>query len=115
MSITLNTYPSPPRSTLKTVFRTSVSVFPVPLRALASAIRNEQTANARGLVEAGAAVMIQEAGLDAPGLSQHIARILSDPAQATAMAAAALSLGKPDAATELADIVEDLAGAQYET
>ncbi len=77
---------------------------------LGIAVRDEQTANARGLVEAGGAIAIQEAELTAEGLAGHITEILTDSARAEAMAAAALARGKPDAAAGLADLVEDIAG-----
>lgn len=75
---------------------------------LAIAIRDEQTANARALVDAGAAVLLPESSLDAARLAQHIAAILSDAGTAARMAAAALSLARPDATRRLAALVEDL-------
>ena len=74
-----------------------------------SAMDDHQTANARPLAEAGAAVLAPEAGLTAEGLSSHIASILDDPARAAAMAEAARGLGRPDAAARLADLVERIA------
>jgi UDP-N-acetylglucosamine--N-acetylmuramyl-(pentapeptide) pyrophosphoryl-undecaprenol N-acetylglucosamine transferase len=81
---------------------------------LASAIRDEQSANARGLVEAGAAALIPEAELTEARLAQEIAAILGDPAKAQSMAAAALETSVPDAADRLAALVEKLAGLQKE-
>jgi len=74
----------------------------------AAAVRDEQTANARGLTEAGAAVTLQETELTPESLAGHIAAILGDPDRASAAARAAQSLGKPQAATALADLVEQL-------
>ena len=74
-----------------------------------AAMDDHQTANARPLADAGGAVMAQEAGLTGAGLAGHIARILTDPAEATRMAGAAKGLGRPDAADRLADLVENLA------
>ncbi|MEM8538379.1 MAG: undecaprenyldiphospho-muramoylpentapeptide beta-N-acetylglucosaminyltransferase [Pseudomonadota bacterium] len=82
---------------------------PAILVPLAAAIRDEQTANARGMVDAGAAILIRENLLDPAALSTHMAAILTDPKAAMQMSLAALSAGKPDAATELADLVESLA------
>jgi UDP-N-acetylglucosamine--N-acetylmuramyl-(pentapeptide) pyrophosphoryl-undecaprenol N-acetylglucosamine transferase len=82
---------------------------PAILVPLAQAIRDEQSANARGLTEAGAAVTLQESELDAARLSKHMLEILGAPARATEMAAKAAELGRPDAATRLADLVEELA------
>lgn len=81
---------------------------PAILVPLASAIRDEQSANARGLVAAGGAVLIAESQLDPALLSGEIARILADPAGAERMAAAALSQSKPDATDALVALVEEL-------
>ena len=79
---------------------------------LAIAKRNEQEANARGLVEAGGAVMLREAELDAASLASAVTSILTDPGLAGDMAEAALSCGMPDAADRLADVVEALAAGR---
>jgi UDP-N-acetylglucosamine--N-acetylmuramyl-(pentapeptide) pyrophosphoryl-undecaprenol N-acetylglucosamine transferase len=70
---------------------------------------DHQTANARGLVEAGGAILIPESRLDVDTLSQQIALVLGDPQGAEQMAAAALGQGKPDAADALVALVEGLA------
>jgi len=70
---------------------------------------DHQTANARGLVDAQAAVLIPESKLDVAVLSQHIGAILNDPQAALQMAQAALSTGRPDATDCLADMVVSLA------
>lgn len=82
---------------------------PAILIPYAAATGDHQTANARGLEQAGAALVLPESGLDAAGLSGHIAAILTDPRRATAMAAAACAAGRPDATDRLAALVEDLA------
>jgi UDP-N-acetylglucosamine--N-acetylmuramyl-(pentapeptide) pyrophosphoryl-undecaprenol N-acetylglucosamine transferase len=76
---------------------------------LAIAKRNEQEANARGLVEAGGAIMLTEAEFSVETLSDAMTSILNDPELASDMAEAALSQGIPDAAERLADLVEELA------
>lgn len=75
---------------------------------LAIAVRDEQSANAKALVAAGGAFVIQESELTPEVLSQHITAILSDADGASAMAQAAVLQGKPDATTELANLVESL-------
>ncbi|MBZ0127918.1 MAG: UDP-N-acetylglucosamine--N-acetylmuramyl-(pentapeptide) pyrophosphoryl-undecaprenol N-acetylglucosamine transferase [Rhodobacteraceae bacterium] len=70
---------------------------------------DHQTANARGLVEAGAAEMIQEIDLTALGLARKIHAILTDGPLATRMAIAAKAYGKPEATQTLGLLVEDLA------
>ncbi len=81
---------------------------PSVLIPLAAAIRDEQTANARGLVSAHAATVIAEADLTPASLAAAMATILSDPARAAAMASAALSCARPDATTRLAALVQTL-------
>lgn len=80
-----------------------------------SAMDDHQTANARPLAEAGAAILAPETGADpltAAALSSHIAAILTDPARAAAMAAAATALGRPHAAADLMDLVQRIAAKE---
>lgn len=76
---------------------------------LAAAIRDEQTANARGLVDRGAAILIPERKLTPDSLRDQIALILETPQAAVHMAHAALEAGQPQAAETLADLAEHLA------
>ncbi len=99
------------RSGASSVADISVIGRPSILIPLAAAIRDEQTANARGLETAGGAVVIQERDLGAAQLSAEVAAILSDPARAGAMVEAARSQGRPDAVDRLKDEVLKLAGA----
>jgi UDP-N-acetylglucosamine--N-acetylmuramyl-(pentapeptide) pyrophosphoryl-undecaprenol N-acetylglucosamine transferase len=71
---------------------------------------DHQTANARALVEAGAAIRIPESQLTIEALRDAIETVLSNEQGAIRMAQAALTVGKPDAAEHLAGLVEDLAG-----
>lgn len=85
---------------------------PAILVPYAAAASDHQSANARPLAEAGAAVVIPEAEAARPErVAAALGAILGDPAAAARMAAAALALGRPDAAETLADLVQDLAGA----
>ncbi len=81
---------------------------PAILIPFAAATGDHQTANARALTESGAAVVQPESVLDAESLRRDMRDILSDSARAADMAAAALSLGRPDAAGRLADLVTEL-------
>ncbi|RMC36422.1 UDP-N-acetylglucosamine--N-acetylmuramyl-(pentapeptide) pyrophosphoryl-undecaprenol N-acetylglucosamine transferase [Paracoccus alkanivorans] len=83
---------------------------PAILIPLPSATGDHQTANARALAEHGAALVRPESALDAGGLMGDIRGLLTDPAQARAMAAAALELGRPDAARRLYAIVTEITG-----
>ncbi|MEL6701956.1 MAG: UDP-N-acetylglucosamine--N-acetylmuramyl-(pentapeptide) pyrophosphoryl-undecaprenol N-acetylglucosamine transferase, partial [Pseudomonadota bacterium] len=75
----------------------------------AAATDDHQANNVAAITGAGGAVMIREADLEVATLAEAMTDILSNPAQATAMATAALSTGKPDATERLVTLVEDLA------
>jgi UDP-N-acetylglucosamine--N-acetylmuramyl-(pentapeptide) pyrophosphoryl-undecaprenol N-acetylglucosamine transferase len=67
---------------------------------------DHQTANARALVAAGAAETIPESALDGDALARILVRLADRPAQVAAMARAARTLGRPDAASRMvADIL----------
>lgn len=82
---------------------------PAILIPLPTAAGDHQTANARGLAAAGAAVLLPQGELSAESLSGQLQAILDDPATASRMAAAALAASRPDAATALATLVAELA------
>lgn len=98
------------RSGASTVADLSAVGRPSILIPFGAALRDEQTANARGLAEAGGAFVLAEDTVSPQVLAGHIEAILSDREGAAAAAAAAASLGKPDAAVALADLVEALVG-----
>lgn len=75
----------------------------------AAAAGDHQTANARGLVEAGAATLIPESKLTVDALSDQISLIMAHPRAAAQMARAALDTGVPDATERLVALVEELA------
>lgn len=97
------------RSGASTVADISVVGRPAIWVPLASAIRDEQTANARQLVEAGAAQIMTEAEFDVAPLTAKLAELLSDEAGMMKMAQAAVSCGVPDATERLVKEVETLA------
>ena len=68
-----------------------------------------QTANARGLVDAQAAVLIPESALDPASLSEQILAILTTPGAAARMRENALAQGIPDATDRLVALVAQLA------
>jgi UDP-N-acetylglucosamine--N-acetylmuramyl-(pentapeptide) pyrophosphoryl-undecaprenol N-acetylglucosamine transferase len=74
------------------------------------AAADEQTANARALTDAGAAVLVPDGELDADRLTAVLAPLLADAGRRTAMAEAARTLGRPDAATAVARAVLAAAG-----
>lgn len=82
---------------------------PAILIPYAAAAGDHQTANARGLVEAGAAIMIPESALDADSLCAQMTAVLENPGAALQMSLAALSVGLPDATERLVALVSELA------
>ncbi|MCY4306551.1 MAG: undecaprenyldiphospho-muramoylpentapeptide beta-N-acetylglucosaminyltransferase [Aestuariivita sp.] len=74
----------------------------------AAATADHQTANARALVTAGAAILIPEKSLKISTMTDKIRFVLSQPDIAQKMAQAAISISKPNAAEELADLVQSL-------
>lgn len=82
---------------------------PAILIPFAAAASDHQTANARGLVEAGAAILVPESALDVESLTAQIASVLENPQAALQMSLAALSMGAPDATDRLVELVETLA------
>ena len=73
------------------------------------AAENHQEFNAKALVKVGAAKMILNKDLTAEILSAQLEELLNNPAELKKMSAASLSLGKPQAADEIADLILDLA------
>ncbi|MFN7002398.1 MAG: UDP-N-acetylglucosamine--N-acetylmuramyl-(pentapeptide) pyrophosphoryl-undecaprenol N-acetylglucosamine transferase [Roseinatronobacter sp.] len=75
----------------------------------AAAAANHQAANAKMLSGVEAAVVFPEAQFTAEALAETLTSILTNPKAAETMARAALTVGRPDAAATLADMVETLA------
>ena len=96
------------RSGASSVADISVIGRPSILIPYAAATGDHQTANARGLVDADAAILVPETKLDPASLSEQMMMVLTSPGAAERMAGYARAQGKPDAAKQLATIVEDL-------
>jgi len=103
------------RSGASSVADISVIGRPAILVPFAAAANDHQTANARGLVAAGGAILIPESRLDPATLSGHVAAILGNPGAAIRMAHAALAHGVPDATDRLVQMVERLTAEARET
>jgi UDP-N-acetylglucosamine--N-acetylmuramyl-(pentapeptide) pyrophosphoryl-undecaprenol N-acetylglucosamine transferase len=73
-----------------------------------AAADNHQVHNARSLVDAGAAVMIEERELTGEVLADRIRALLDAPERRERMARAAGRLGSPQAAREIADVCTEL-------
>ena len=97
------------RSGASSVADLSIIGRPAILIPFAAATADHQTANARALVAAGAALLAPEAGLDSTALAGQIAAILSRPDRAMSMARAAMTQAVPDATLRLAALVAALA------
>jgi UDP-N-acetylglucosamine--N-acetylmuramyl-(pentapeptide) pyrophosphoryl-undecaprenol N-acetylglucosamine transferase len=69
------------------------------------ATADHQTANARWMEQAGAAVVLPDAQLTPQRLRSEIDALLADPARLAAMGRASAALGRPDAAQRIADEV----------
>ncbi len=74
----------------------------------AAAAANHQAANARMLSSVDAAVVYPESQFTPAALTETLQAILTHPEGAARMAQAALSVGRPDAAATLADMVDSL-------
>lgn len=83
---------------------------PSVLVPLPIASADHQTANARALVEAGAAVLVPDAELDVERLVAEVEALVEPADTLSAMAEHARALGRPDAAERVADLVEAAAG-----
>jgi UDP-N-acetylglucosamine--N-acetylmuramyl-(pentapeptide) pyrophosphoryl-undecaprenol N-acetylglucosamine transferase len=76
-------------------------VVPLPI-----APRDHQTANAEALVRVDAAVRVPDGELDVDRLEKELLVLVEDPDRRARMGAAARTLGRPDAAARVADLVE---------
>jgi UDP-N-acetylglucosamine--N-acetylmuramyl-(pentapeptide) pyrophosphoryl-undecaprenol N-acetylglucosamine transferase len=97
------------RSGGSTTAELTVAGRPAILVPFAAAIADEQTANARQLVERGGAWLLPEAEFTPAILSGLLERVLPHPAALARAAAASFRLGEPEAAQRLADLVETVA------
>jgi UDP-N-acetylglucosamine--N-acetylmuramyl-(pentapeptide) pyrophosphoryl-undecaprenol N-acetylglucosamine transferase len=94
------------RAGASSVSEFAVAGRPAILIPLKIALDDDQGQNAKLLADAGGAVTIREDALTVDGLSTVLERLMGDPRTLSAMAAAARSVARPDAAERLADLVE---------
>lgn len=97
------------RSGASSVADISVIGRPSILIPYAAAAGDHQSANARGLAQAQAAVVIPESQLTEDDLADQIKAILTNPEAALQMSQNAIIAGRPDATKSLVEIVELLA------
>ena len=94
------------RSGGTTVAELAIVGVPAILVPLPIATRDHQTFNAAALVAAGAAILVPDAECDADRLEREATPVLADADLRMTMAAAARSIGRPDAARRVADLLE---------
>ena len=98
------------RAGASTVAELSAAGRPAILVPFAAATDDHQTANARELVKAGGARAIAQANFTPDVLARQIEALAMDPIALNNAAARALSVGRPHAARDLADLVERVGG-----
>ena len=98
------------RAGASTIAELTAAGRPAILVPLPSATDDHQTANAREMARAGGARMIVQADFTPETLAQQIEALARDPEALTNAAARSLSVGRPNAASDLADLVERIAG-----
>ena len=97
------------RSGASSVADISVIGRPSILIPFAAATGDHQTANAKGLSDAAAAVVIPEKALDPASLTAQLETVLKTPEAAVKMARNAVAQGRPDATQRLVALVDQLA------
>ena len=101
------------RAGATTLAELTVCKKPAILVPFPAAADDHQVVNAQSLVNAGAAVMIEERDLTGELLAAEIRRILMDPEARDRMARAAGMLGRPQAAGEIADVLTELTARRW--
>jgi UDP-N-acetylglucosamine--N-acetylmuramyl-(pentapeptide) pyrophosphoryl-undecaprenol N-acetylglucosamine transferase len=86
--------------------------FGVPLLVIpfGAAMEGHQEANARAMVETGAAMMMREGELDGDRFTSQVVGLLQNPARLRGMANSARTAGRPQAATDIARELLTLGG-----
>jgi undecaprenyldiphospho-muramoylpentapeptide beta-N-acetylglucosaminyltransferase len=97
------------RAGAMTVGELCVAGVPAVLVPLPGAPGDHQSENARALVDADAAITLRDVDCDGASLGELAEALLGDPERLGAMALAAHRLGRPDAATRAAELVEGCA------
>jgi len=100
------------RSGASTMSELAVIGRPAILIPFPSATDDHQTANAAVFAHAGAAWLLPQRDLSVSSLAGFLEKVLESPDELERLARAALSLARPDAASRLADMVEQIAGRQ---
>ena len=94
------------RAGASTIAELTAAGRPAILVPLPSATDDHQTANAREMARAGGARMIPQSRFTAVELAKQMQKLALDPEALANAAARARAIGRPDAARDLADLVE---------
>ena len=92
------------------VFEVAAAGLPAILVPYPRATADHQASNARHIAAGGAGLIVPDAELDGPRLAREVGALLADESRLRAMARAARSLARPDAAETIAREVIALAG-----
>jgi UDP-N-acetylglucosamine--N-acetylmuramyl-(pentapeptide) pyrophosphoryl-undecaprenol N-acetylglucosamine transferase len=98
------------RAGASTIAELTAAGRPAILIPFGAATDDHQTANARDMTKAGGARTIPQGEFTPEGLARQIEAIASDPNALANAAARSLSVGRPNAASDLADLVERVGG-----
>jgi UDP-N-acetylglucosamine--N-acetylmuramyl-(pentapeptide) pyrophosphoryl-undecaprenol N-acetylglucosamine transferase len=99
------------RAGASTIAELTAAGRPAILVPLPSATDDHQTANAREMAKAGGARMIAQSKFNPVELAKQMQKLGLDPAALAKAAGRAKAVGRPDAAKDLADLVERVGGA----
>ena len=99
------------RSGSSTCFELAAMGLPAVLVPSPYVTADQQTRNARLLVDTGGAVLVPDDELDGARLAAEVDRLLADPGGRAAMAASIRSWARPDAADAIAALAEEHARA----
>jgi UDP-N-acetylglucosamine--N-acetylmuramyl-(pentapeptide) pyrophosphoryl-undecaprenol N-acetylglucosamine transferase len=100
------------RAGASTVAELTVVGRPAILVPYPHAMDDHQSANAAALTDAGAAWLMRQPEFTPEALTARLSELLADPAPLGRAAVAALTLGRPDAAERLANLVAQIAPAR---
>jgi UDP-N-acetylglucosamine--N-acetylmuramyl-(pentapeptide) pyrophosphoryl-undecaprenol N-acetylglucosamine transferase len=98
------------RAGASTIAELTAAGRPAILIPFPAATDDHQTANAREMTKAGGARTIQQTNFTPSVLARQIEAMAADPIALNNAAARALSVGRPHAARDLADLVERVGG-----
>ncbi|MEP6624230.1 MAG: UDP-N-acetylglucosamine--N-acetylmuramyl-(pentapeptide) pyrophosphoryl-undecaprenol N-acetylglucosamine transferase [Acidimicrobiia bacterium] len=98
------------RSGATTIAEVNVVGLPAVYVPWSGAAQDQQTANARAMVKAGAAELVSDADCDLVHVAPRVEALLADTDRRRAMATAAGTAGRPDAGDRIVDLIESSVG-----